>query len=567
MGRMPSIADPASPRTAGSPCETADATTDAAWRALTARDPRFDGRLFVGVTTTGIYCRPVCRVRTPLRRHCRFFAQAAAAERAGFRPCLRCRPELAPGWSTVDAPRALAAEAARLIDRAVAEGEALPIPTLAARLGITDRHLRRIFQAAHGVSPGDWLGTRRLLLAKQLLTDTDLPITQVALASGFRSLRRFHAAFAERYRLQPGALRRAVVAPGPAEGSRGTRAPTGPVDGVTVRLAYRPPYDVAGVLHLLHRRALAGQEAVDLGARRWRRTLGWRDGDRRLAGWIDARFLDDRPVVAVTVSASLVSVLPRVLQRVREALDLDADPAAIETALADLPAPPVAGIRVPGAVDGFEAAARVVLGQQVTVAAARTLAHRLQQAFGEPVDTPWADLDRRFPDAATLAAASPDAIGQLGIVRQRVGALQAVSRAVTAGDLALHPGAPLAPTLDVLRSLPGVGEWTAQLIALRALAWPDAFPASDLGVLVALTGPLQGRRDAAAAEALSQAWRPWRAYAVMRLWRGLDPPPGETAAAPQDRDAGLTPATASSVGPTAHAPAIRRDAPTQDATP
>ena len=480
------------------------------YAAIRARDARFDGRLFVGVTTTGVYCRPVCRVCTPLARNCRFFANAASAEHAGFRPCLRCRPELAPGLAFVDSSRSLAGAAARLITQAVHEGRDVALPGIAARLGVTDRHLRRIFAAEHGVSPVDYLTTQRLLHAKQLLTDTALPVTQVALASGFSSVRRFNAAFAERYRLNPSTLRR--------DRDRDREPGASERDGaLTVRLGYRPPYDMAGVLRFFARRQVAGIEAVDEAALTVRRTLGWRQRGALVNGWLAARFLPDRHEVEVKVAPSLVPVLGEVMQRLRQGLDLDADPALVDPVLATLPGAPVAGVRVPGAMDGFESAVRVILGQQITVAAARTLTQRLVDALGTPVDTPFPDLNRLMPDAATIAAADPERIGKLGIVRQRVRALQALATEVAEGRIELHPGAPLEATLDKLRALPGIGEWTVQLVALRALAWPDAFPASDIGVLDAL-----GHRDAKRAEAESEAWRPWRAYAVMRLWQTLE---------------------------------------------
>lgn len=491
----------------------AAAADGALYEALLARDARFDGRVFVGVTSTGIYCRPVCRVRTPLQRHCRFFANAPSAEAAGFRPCLRCRPELAPGLSLVDSSQALAQQAARLIEQSAADGRALAMPELAARLGVTDRHLRRIFQQAHGVAPLAYLTTRRLLQAKQLLTDTALPVTDIAHASGFASLRRFHAAFAAHYRLSPLALRRQRETATPAD------------DGaIVVRLGYRPPFDIQGLLRFVHARALPGVESVE--GLEIRRTLAWTHAGAPLQGWIGARFVPDRHEVELRIAPSLAPVLGALLQRQRQALDLDADPALIDPVLSRLPLPPVPGLRLPGGLDGFETAVRVILGQQITVAAARTLTRRLVDAFGQPVRTPFPGLDRLFPGAAAIAAADPDTIGRLGIVRQRVRALQALAAAVADGRLELHRGTALTPTLDALRALPGVGEWTVQLIAMRALAWPDAFPATDVGVLNAL-----GTRDPKAAEALAQAWRPWRAYAVMRLWLGLDDAAASTTAA------------------------------------
>lgn len=471
---------------------------DVAYLALKARDARFDGRLFVGVTSTGVYCRPVCRVRTPLLANCRFFDTRAQAEAAAFRPCLKCRPEIAPGLSAMDSSRALADSAARAIEHAVHGGGAPAMPEVAARLGVTDRHLRRIFQAAHGVSPHDYLTTQRLLLAKQLLTDTDQPVTQVALACGFGSLRAFNAAFAQRYRLAPTRLRR-----------EGRAAPQ------PLRLAWRPPYDVEAVLGFFARRVVAGVEQVE--GLTLRRTLAWPHAGSVLEGWLAGTFVPERHEVHVSTSESLRPVLGAVLQCVRQGLDLDADPAQIDPVLARLPVPLRPGTRLPGAMVGFEGAVRVILGQQVTVKAARTLVQRLVAALGRPVETPYAGLDRLFPSAEAVAAASPDTLGRLGIVRQRVGALQALARAVAEGRIELHRAAPLEPTLDALRALPGVGEWTAQVIAMRALAWPDAWPASDIGLMNAL-----GTRDVREVAARAEAWRPWRAYAVMRLWHELE---------------------------------------------
>jgi AraC family transcriptional regulator, regulatory protein of adaptative response / DNA-3-methyladenine glycosylase II len=475
---------------------------DAAYLALKARDARFDGRLFVGVTSTGVYCRPVCRVRTPRRENCRFFPSAAQAEAQHFRPCLKCRPEVAPGLSFTDSSRSLADSAARLIEQAVHEGDALAMPALGRRLGVTDRHLRRIFQAQHGVSPLDYLTTQRLLLAKQLLTDTTQAVTQVALASGFASVRRFNAAFAERYRFSPTRLRREGAA---EQGLEPTRA--------SLRLAYRPPYDAAALLGFFAQRAVRGLEHVD--GLTLRRTLTLPHRGAWLAGWLTCRFVPERNEVRVDVAPGLAPVLGAVLRRARHALDLDADPALIEPVLAGLPGAP--GTRLPGTFDGFEVAVRIVLGQQVTVKGARTLIGRLVERFGTPVETPFAGLDRLFPSAEVLAAADPELIGRLGIVRQRVRALQALSQAVARGELPLHRGAPLDAALDALRALPGIGEWTVQVIAMRAFGWPDAFPATDIGVCNAL-----GTRDPRLTAQRAEAWRPWRAYAVLRLWQGLE---------------------------------------------
>jgi AraC family transcriptional regulator of adaptative response / DNA-3-methyladenine glycosylase II len=492
---------------ASAPSSPLDA--DAAYQVLQTRDARFDGRIFVGVTSTGVYCRPVCRVRLPRRENCRFFGNAASAECAGFRPCLRCRPELAPGLSNTDSSHALARAGARLIEHAVAQGQDIALPAVAERLGVTDRHFRRVFQAVHGVSPMDWLATQRLLLAKRLLTDTELPVTRVALASGFASLRRFNAAFAERYRLSPTTLRRSAV---PTE--LAGREP------VAVRLAWRPPYDAAAMLGFLAARPLLGVEAVEGAA--WRRTLALHDGrGERHTGWLALRFEPESHEVHASISPNLAPVLGAVIERLRHLLDLDAEAAAIDTALAALPVALRAGLRLPGCVDGFETTVRIILGQQVTVAAACTLAARLVARFGEPVSTPFAGLTHLFPSPETLAGADPDHIGQLGIVGARIRAIQALARAVRDGHVDLSPAAPMAETLGRLGELPGIGPWTTELVALRVLAWPDAFPASDIGVLRAL-----GAASPAAAAAQAEAWRPWRSYAVMQLWQALaDAPP------------------------------------------
>ncbi len=507
---------------------------DACYRALKAHDARFDGSFFTAVTSTGIYCRPVCRVKLPRRENCRFFSHAAQAEAAGFRPCLRCRPELAPRaarWSTEDASRVLAQQAARLIDEpdawsGVADAAEAPgAAAVARRLGISDRHLRRIFEAQFGVSPLQYLQTRRLLAAKQLIADTRLPMTQVALASGFASVRRFNAAFLAHYGLNPGALRRAAEAPA---------AP-----GIEVRLGLRPPYDAGAMLEFFARRALAGVETVreaDDGRPVLSRTLRVAQGGRTHAGWLQVRFDPAAPQVLLQVGESLAAVLPAVISRVRAMLDLDADPIAINAVLHDS-FPAGDGLRVPGTPDGFELAVRAVLGQQVGVAAARTLGARLVEALGDPIETPHAGLDRLFPTPAALAAASSDALGRLGIVRQRQAALQALAQAVAAGRLALHPGADVAATLSALQALPGVGEWTAQYIALRALRWPDAWPAGDVALQRAL-----GVHDARAAGERAVRWRPWRGYAVLRCWQGAAaattrPPQPQPQPQPQPSDA------------------------------
>jgi AraC family transcriptional regulator of adaptative response / DNA-3-methyladenine glycosylase II len=537
-------------------------TDEGRYLALSARDARFDGRFFTGVTSTGIYCRPVCAVRTPRRENCRFFTLAAQAENSGFRPCLRCRPEVAPQflqWSTQDASSILVQQAVRLLDapdlwRSATdvvetrspEAQGATVARLAARLGVSDRHLRRIFETALGVSPLQYLQTRRLLTAKQLLTDTDMPVTEVALASGFASVRRFNAAFSEHYSLNPSQVRASRRAPAAGRGVHGApTAPTAAADApatvqvATLRLAWRPPLDAQALLAFFERRQFVGVEWVDFGADSaktsghaasahdalpsLRRTVRLAPAQTGLAqevtGWLSARFEVARHQVLLQTSDSLYPVLPQVIRRVRAMLDLDADPVAINAAL-HAHFPQGDGLRVPGAFDGFELAVRAVLGQQITVAAARTLGQRLVQRLGEPIATPWPQLDRLFPTPATLAATEGEILGQMGIVRQRQAAIVALARAVDSGALQLQAGADVPATTAALCALPGIGDWTAQYIAMRVLRWPDAFPAADVALHKALG--VQGEKNPARAAAqASEAWRPWRSYAVLRAWDSL----------------------------------------------
>jgi len=494
---------------------------DAAYFALAARDARFDGRLFVGVTSTGIYCRPVCRVRTPKRANCRFFATPAQAEAQAFRPCLKCRPEIAPGgghaWSVMDASRTLAQQAAELLQADAPLAEPPRMAELAARLGVSDRHLRRIFLAEHGVTPLQFVQTRRLLLAKQLLTDSTLPVAEVALASGFRSLRRFNAAFAGSYRMSPGRLRRdAAAGSGPAATPGGV---------VAITLAFRPPCDVPRLLRFFAQRAIPGIEQV------------LADGVQRTvragvlapqAGWIEARFVPERAQVALRFDSAWAPHSAHVARAARRWLDLDARPEAIDTTLENLPGEP--GLRLPGSLDAFELAVRAVLGQQVTVAGARTLARRVVERFGAPLATPWPELTRSFPAPDVLAAAPVEAIAELGIIRNRAKAIGALAAAW--GELAplVAQGAAAGALIERLCALPGIGPWTAHYVAMRALSWPDAFPPNDVAVLKAMQR-LFGRSDSAGAltpfrqrdaDALATAWQPWRAYAVLRLWNSLE---------------------------------------------
>ena len=523
-------------------------TDDVCYLAFKARDARFDGCFFTGVTSTGIYCRPVCHVRTAKRENCRFFAYAAQAEQAGFRPCLRCRPELAPRapalahspesrvWSMQDASSILALQAARLLEASEAWGPGAPaLQQLALRLGVSDRHLRRIFNAQFGVSPLHYLQTQRLLRAKQLLTDTTLAVTQVAALSGFASVRRFNAAFVRHYRLNPSALRRSSAQ---ADGAppRRTARPSASQNSVTVRLGYRPPFDTEAIMHFFKSHVMAGSEFVTTDPATGISLMGMtcrlptgnstaanhRDGAIGWAtGWLSAWFDTTSSQLVLQVSDSLCVVLPDVIRCVRDLFDLDAEPAAINQLL-HAPFPTGDGLRVPGALSGFELAVRAILGQQITVAAARTVAQRLVTALGEPIETPWPALNRVFPAPAQLrdtSAERSNLLGGLGIIRQRQAAIAALAQAVASGQLVLGSRADVPTTVTALKALPGVGDWTAQYIAMRALRWPDAFPAGDVALHKTL-GVQGHKHPARLAEAASTAWKPWRSYAVIRVWSG-----------------------------------------------
>jgi len=468
------------------------------YQALLARDTRFDGRFFVGVTSTGIYCRPVCTVKPPKQQHCVFFDNAASAEAQGFRPCLRCRPELAPGFAAIDASARFARAAAlRIQDGDLNEAG---VVDLATQLGVTDRHLRRVFHSEFGVSPVQYAQTQRLLLAKQLLTDTSLPVTEVALAAGFGSLRRFNALFKARYRLSPGALRRA-----------GSDTPDNG-DALCFALSYRPPLDWQSLLHFLGGRAIPGVEQIE--GERYRRSVHIQREGRWISGWIEAAPIAQRHALAVRVAPALAPVITAVLNRVKLLFDLACRPDEVAAVLGPLAAPRP-GLRVPGSFDSFEMSVRAILGQQVSVRAASTLAARFAERFGAALDTPFADLHRTFPTPQEIAGLDADAIASLGIVGARARAIIALAQALASGALHLGPEVDIDATIATLCELPGIGPWTAHYIAMRALAWPDAFPAADMGVLKAL-----GTRSAREARQRSQIWQPWRAYAVMHLWYG-----------------------------------------------
>jgi len=474
------------------------------YRALGARDSRFDGLFFVGVTTTGVYCRPICPARTPRADRCRFFANAAAAEKAGFRACLRCRPELAPGSAPVDARSILVTRALAQIDAGYLDDHS--VEQLAAELEVSSRHLRRALEAELGVGPLELATTRRLALAKQLLHDSDLDLTTIAFASGFGSVRRFNAAFAARFDRPPSALRREL------DGSRQLASQARPI---RLRLDLRPPFCWDALLEFLRARAIPGIEQVD--ERGYRRLVAIDEH----VGELQVVHDPARPCLRVELEPTLAPRLARIVARLRRLFDLDAQPAAIDAALVDDPllAPLIErrpGLRVPGCFDPFEALIRTILGQQISLAAARTLAGRIVEHFGRRIPRESSDaLDRVFPDPIVLASAPIEALAGVGMPQMRATVIRTIARAHSERTLAFELGDPTT-MLERLALLPGVGPWTRDYAALRVLHLPDAFPASD-GALRRVFPDL----SPGAIEARSAAWRPLRAYAAQHLWTAL----------------------------------------------
>lgn len=475
---------------------------DTFYRALLARDPRFDGTFFVGVSTTGIYCRPICPARTPRKDRCAFYRRAAEAERAGYRACFRCRPEVAPRAgeiASVDRTAALAARAANRIDEGALAGDSLE--GLATELGVTSRHLRRVMDTELGVSPLAYAQTRRLALVKQLMTDARLTLSDVALSAGYRSIRRFNAEFRERFGCSP------------RESKLGARAPRSSEE-IVLRLDHRTPYDWESWLDFLRARAVAEVEHVD--ASSYTRALAI--GDH--VGTVTIRRGRREGSLQAHVSLSLAPVLPILVSRIRALTDSDARPDLIASAFGKDPEARKMvrerpGLRVPGTLDPFEASLRAVLSQQVSVRAASTLGERLVRRFGRAVDLPDGSPVRRlFPNADALSKVPAAELREIGVPLARAKALLTVADAFRSGHVPLTSAVPVETQLRRLLALPGMGPFTASVIAMRALHWPDAFPSSDLLVLRAT-----GARTGAAAEARTRHLAPFRATYVMHVWR------------------------------------------------
>lgn len=478
------------------------------YSAFKAKDARFDGRLFVGISSTGIYCRPVCRAKRPKAENCSFFPTAAEAEKEGYRPCLLCRPELAPGSSITDASATLARRAARIIEQDCGNGQNLD--ELALSLNCSDRHLRRVFTAEFNVSPVEYLQTCRLLLAKNLLTDTDLSVIDVAMAAGFGSLRRFNDLFKIRYRLSPTALRKRM----PEEKKQSS--------DITFFLGYRPPYRWEEILEFLAFRSIPGVDFVY--DNNYLRTAHIVTADNKhIYGWVKVGHAPKVNSLSLTVSESLLPVLPQVSGKIRQMFDLYCDPESVYEVLSSMnsirPDFCILGTRLPGSFDTFEMISRAILGQQITVKAASTLAGRIVNKFGIQVDTGINGLTHIFPTPERildLDGSIENHLGPLGVTAARSRTIKELARAIKnkdiCFDLCSHPG----EEMRKLLSIKGVGNWTAQYIAMRTMGLTDAFLETDIGIKKALAGynPKELLK-------ISEKWRPWRSYATINLWNSL----------------------------------------------
>ena len=479
--------------------------TDACYRAILSRDRRFDGRFYTAVVTTGIYCRPVCPAPTPERRNVRFFDCAAAAEEAGFRPCRRCRPETAPGTPAWLGKSATIVRALRLISEgALDEGS---LEELAERLGIGSRHLRRLFHEEIGASPSAVAQTRRVHFARKLLDETKLPIAEVALGSGFGSIRRFNEVMRRSFGMTPTILRNAAKK-NRFESDNGA---------LSLRLPFRPPFDWESIISFLAPRAIPGVESIKEKSYSRAFSLAGTTGILKL------RPSEREPCLHLMVSASDTKGLNRIVERARKLFDCDADPLQISECLSKderlaplLRARP--GLRVPGAIDGFELGVRAILGQQVTVRGATTLAGRLVKAFGIPFENGGEEeITHLFPSPDVLARAD---LTIIGLPKPRAAAISALARVVLEDPHAIESVAGLNEVVERLTRISGIGSWTANYIAMRAAGEPDAFPSGDLALrrAVSIRGETISVKEL---EQRAEAWRPWRAYAAMHLWASL----------------------------------------------
>lgn len=481
----------------------------ALYEAFKSRDARLDGQVFVGVSSTKIYCRPVCSAHMPKYENCTFFGSAAEAEQAGYRPCLVCRPELAPGNSMMDAYSNLARRAASLLQETCTSGESLE--HLASRLGYTDRHLRRAFKVEFDVTPVQYLQTCRLLLAKNLLTDSDLSITQVASAAGFKSVRRFNDLFKEHYRLTPSDLRKR---------NHGKNKKIGQ-QGFSLHLSYRTPYRFEELLDFFRMRALQGVEHIDENS--YSRVVRMKtDAGQEVYGWLRVENSPKKNQLILTMSDSLLPVTSQVVDRIRRQFDINCNPKIVYEGISSIekivPGSNVEGTRLPGCFDAFETATRAILGQQISVVAANKLAARIVEHYGKPLDTGIDGLTHAFitPEEVCAFDSIEDAFGQLGVIKTRSRVILQIAQSLLDGKLDFSYGANADEQIEHLLDIKGIGPWSANYIAMRVMSYPDAFLESDVGVKHAMPDYKPKQRLA-----IAEQWRPWRSYANICLWNSL----------------------------------------------
>lgn len=493
------------------------------YQAILANDKRFDGVFFVAVKSTGIYCRPICKVKAPLLKNCTFYKSAPLAESHGYRPCLRCRPELAPGYSEFE-------QDSEIVKLTIQSFEQLnfgpqAVKKCASMIGISSRHLSRVFKEKLGVSPMDYIMTKRLLMAKRLLTDTHLKITDIALASGFGSLSRFNTAFKKHYTLTPSAMRKSSFASSNTE-------------GIMIQLTYRGDYPIDKVLHFLKHRAIKGVEHV--AGHVYMRSIKITHDKTSYKGWLHITFDPNHQKVLCLISESLLMVLHIVVAKIKRVFDLDFDPSLLPDGIDP-------ATRIPGSFDAFEMSTRAILGQQITVKAAHTIAGRVATCLGEPIKTPWAEINTLFPDPSVFVALGDEAqntLGTLGVIKTRTRAIQALATEIVEGRVSFEHVHDVNKLKNDLMAIKGIGQWTADYLTMRALSWPDIFLQGDVGVRHALQnqlvdedGHLVYNLDKVTSKqmtkitlqkqfekyALKEAeiFSPWRSYYTFALWNSL----------------------------------------------
>ncbi|MEL6470696.1 MAG: AlkA N-terminal domain-containing protein [Cyanobacteria bacterium J06623_4] len=487
------------------------------YQAMRANDRRFDGRFFVGVKSTGVFCRPVCPARLPKFENCTFYLSAGAAQQAGYRPCLRCRPELAPmsdgGACVADGAKTVVAKALRLIEAgALDEGS---VAALAARLEVSDRTLRQQFAQYVGASPSQVAKTRRLLFAKRLIDETPLKMTEVAMSAGFKSIRSFNSAFLQTYGRSPSSFRSGgrTARTLTQSGSPSQARPTQPI---TLKLPVSEPYNWDALMGFWQPRSVTGVEvatptsycrSIEIDAQQ---------------GWVSVLPVAEKPYLQVQIGFPQVGQIGKIMSRLRRMFDVGVSVAVVEAHLArspllKMPLQTAQGLRIPGAWDAFELSVRAIVGQQVSVAGATTVFNRLVNSWGETLTAPDSPsvLDRVFPKPATLAGAD---LTQVGLIRTKAKAISTLAQIVAENPLFFEEMTTLPTAVKTLCALPGIGPWTAQYIAMRALNEPDALPPGDLALLRAAKrlGYEVSKREF---ENMAEDWRPWRGYGAMYLWQ------------------------------------------------